>query len=87
MDPSSFDKLKCHVRHQLTKELEPLLRLRAADTIQRLGVVYHFEYEINEVLNSMSMDIPEVVNCVNDVYSRTLLFRLRRQNRSAASGN
>lgn len=79
MDPSSFHKLKSHVRSLLTRKTEPLLKLRTIDTVQRLGVAYHFEDEISEVLNSISMDSP----LMNDVYYSALFFRLHRQNHSS----
>ncbi|TVU25866.1 hypothetical protein EJB05_28379, partial [Eragrostis curvula] len=85
IDPSKFDKLKLHVRNLLTREAEPLLKLRAIDAMQRLGIAYHFDEETNAVLNSMSMDTLDKVDCENHVHFVALLFRLRRQNHFPAS--
>ncbi|TVU25864.1 hypothetical protein EJB05_28377, partial [Eragrostis curvula] len=84
INTSRFDKLKFHVRHLLTRDVEPSLRLRAIDMVQRLGVAYHFDEEISAVLKSVSADTPEVFNRLDNFNSRALLFRLRRQNHAPA---
>lgn len=83
-DPSIFDKLKFLVRHQLLHEMELLPKLRVIDTLQRLGVAYHFDEEIRAVLNSVTMEGQDV-DRMDDAHLMTLLFRLLRQNKSPTS--
>lgn len=85
MDPSDITSLMSHVRRQLMGEGDQLTKLRAVDTVQRLGVAYHFDEEIGDVLNSISMERAEVDGSMDDVHFTTLLFRLLRQNNSPAS--
>ena len=56
---------------------KPLEKLRLIDAIQRLGVSYHFEKEIDQVLNLVHNDCD--VND-EDLYTISLKFRLLRQN-------
>jgi hypothetical protein len=83
-DPSSFDKLKFRVRHLLHHEMELLPKLRVIDTVQRLGVAYHFDEEIHAILNSVSMEGQDVGR-MHDAHLMTSLFRLLRQNKSPTS--
>lgn len=78
VDPSSFDKLKFHVRHLLPREVELLPKLRTIDTVQRLGVAYHFDEEISIILNSVSLE-RQNIDRMDNVHFMTLLFILRRQ--------
>ncbi|KAF8718708.1 hypothetical protein HU200_025009 [Digitaria exilis] len=84
VDPSSFDKLKFYVRHLLLQEVELLPKLRTIDTVQRLGVAYHFDEEISAILNSVSVEGQDI-DRRDDVHLMTLLFRLLRQNNSPSS--
>lgn len=84
VDPSSFDKLKFYVRHLLLREVELLPKLRTIDTVQRLGVAYHFDEEISAILNSVSVEGQDI-DRRDDVHLMTLLFRLLRQNNSPSS--
>ena len=52
-------------------------KLLLIDAIQRLGVAYHFESEIDEVLKHMFDG--SVVSAEEDVYTASLRFRLLRQ--------
>nr|CAB3496309.1 unnamed protein product [Digitaria exilis] len=84
VDPPSFDKLKFYVRHLLLREVELLPKLRTIDTVQRLGVAYHFDEEISAILNSVSVEGQDI-DRRDDVHLMTLLFRLLRQNNSPSS--
>ncbi|KAL6314019.1 hypothetical protein AAG906_011753 [Vitis piasezkii] len=79
------DHLKQHVQ-QLKEEVRKMLmaadddsaqKLLLIDAIQRLGVAYHFESEIDEVLKHMFDG--SVVSAEEDVYTASLRFRLLRQ--------
>ncbi|RLN41375.1 hypothetical protein C2845_PM01G11240 [Panicum miliaceum] len=84
-DPSSFDKFKFHVRDLLLHEMELLPKLRVIDTVQRLGIAYHFDEDIRAILNSVSMEERDVDRMEDDAHLMTLLFRLLRQNKSPTS--
>ena len=74
--------LKEKVRMMLVSPIDNLSeKLNLIDSIQRLGVSYHFENEINEVLQqiyniSTSNDF---ITHDSDLHSHSLLFRLFRQ--------
>ncbi|XP_034678278.1 LOW QUALITY PROTEIN: (-)-germacrene D synthase-like [Vitis riparia] len=79
------DHLKQHVQ-QLKEEVRKMLmaadddsaqKLLLIDAIQRLGVAYHFESEIDEALKNMFDG--SVVSAEEDVYTASLRFRLLRQ--------
>ncbi|KAJ9671958.1 hypothetical protein PVL29_025552 [Vitis rotundifolia] len=79
------DHLKQHVQ-QLKGEVRKMLmaadddsvqRLLLIDAIQRLGVAYHFESEIDEALKHMFDG--SVASAEEDVYTASLRFRLLRQ--------
>ena len=57
---------------------------RVIDTLQHLGVAYHFDEEIRAVLNSVTMEGQDV-DRMDDAHLMTLLFRLLRQNKSPTS--
>ncbi|CAN6307074.1 unnamed protein product [Urochloa humidicola] len=83
-DPSSFDKLKFRVRDLFHQEMDLLPKLRVIDTVQRLGVAYHFDEEISAILNCVSLEGQDV-DQMDDAHLMTLLFRLLRQNNSPTS--
>ncbi|XVE80271.1 hypothetical protein DITRI_Ditri14bG0126800 [Diplodiscus trichospermus] len=58
---------------------EPSEKLKLIDAIQRLGVSYHFEKEIDQVLHLAYKDFDIDVND-EDLYTISLKFRLLRQN-------
>jgi hypothetical protein len=64
--------------------MELLPKLRVIDTVQRLGVAYHFDEEIHAILNSVSMEGQDVGR-MHDAHLMTSLFRLLRQNKSPTS--
>jgi len=78
---SIFDKLMFRIRHLLLHEMELLPKLRVIDTLQRLGVAYHFDEEIRDLLKSVSMEGQDI-DRMDDAHLMTLLFRLLRENKS-----
>ncbi|XP_031253440.1 (R)-limonene synthase 1, chloroplastic-like [Pistacia vera] len=72
------ESLKEKVRTMINKVDKPLDQLELIDNLQRLGLAYHFETEINTILHS-------VHNCIDDkwkkenLYAASLEFRLLRQ--------
>ncbi|KAF5767883.1 putative R-linalool synthase [Helianthus annuus] len=54
---------------------DPTMTLQLIDTIQRLGVGYYFQEEINNILEKLTKVLPD-----DDLYILALLFRLRRHN-------
>lgn len=70
--------LKENVRMLLNKEdLDSLHKLELVDTIQRLGVSYHFEDEIKRILEAIHSS-DEKLNSP-DLHATSLKFRLLRQ--------
>ncbi|PKU75140.1 alpha-humulene synthase-like [Dendrobium catenatum] len=69
--------LQIEIRKILTDAIDPLQSLELIDSIQRLGVAYHFQKEINDILRRVhSINIDE-----DDLYATALHFRLLRQER------
>ncbi|XP_048232245.1 probable terpene synthase 9 [Ricinus communis] len=69
-----LQKLKDEVRSLLTTfTKEPCGQLKLIDSMQRLGVSYHFREEIKEILNLVELDSD------SDLYTTALHFRLLRQ--------
>ncbi|CAA2975163.1 terpene synthase 10-like [Olea europaea subsp. europaea] len=60
--------MKMQVKMMLDETMEPLDQLELIDNLERLGISYHFEDEIEQILAF-----------INRKYSRTLEFRLLRQ--------
>ncbi|KAM0058767.1 putative geranyl diphosphate diphosphatase [Helianthus debilis subsp. tardiflorus] len=54
---------------------DPTMTLQLIDTIQRLGVGYYFQDEINNMLEKLTKVLPD-----DNLYTVALLFRLRRHN-------
>nr|QWQ79571.1 TPS13 [Juglans sigillata] len=76
-----IEELKENVRTMLTATVEkPSQKLNLVDAIQRLGVSYHFDNEIQAILQQLQKthesDDPEYKH---DLYTVALLFRLLRQ--------
>ncbi|XP_050225722.1 terpene synthase 10-like [Mercurialis annua] len=72
-----IEELKSEVKTKLERADNDLHELEMIDTLQRLGVAYHFEDEIERALNSIYIN-PK--NCrTKDLYATALEFRLLRQ--------
>ncbi|OVA08088.1 Terpene synthase [Macleaya cordata] len=74
--------LKEDVRHMFDEAAGwSLSSLKLIDTIQRLGLNYHFEDEIKGSLDTImtTKDKSDVCHQENDMYTRALRFRLLRQ--------
>jgi hypothetical protein len=77
---SRQDKLKRSVKDILLNKAETSnCKLNLIDTMQRLGISYHFEEEIRSILSTISME-PVNVRHADDVASTALKFRLLREN-------
>ncbi|XP_061375423.1 probable terpene synthase 2 [Gastrolobium bilobum] len=63
------------------KAFRPLTQANLIDSVQRLGLCYHFEREIGEVLQHIHNSYVEngIITLNEDLYSLALLFRLLRQ--------
>ncbi|CAK9185518.1 unnamed protein product [Ilex paraguariensis] len=70
---TTLEELKQKARGLLTSEKEPCAQLKLIDSMQRLGVAYHFEEEIRDSLNQ----VRDVV--MGDLYTTALQFRLMRE--------
>jgi (-)-germacrene D synthase len=76
-------ELKEEVKRMLMATIEkPLEKLDLIDQLQRLGVSYHFESEIDEILQKLHKSPPGCNNgngTDEDLYTIALWFRLLRQ--------
>ncbi|XP_021909815.1 (-)-germacrene D synthase-like, partial [Carica papaya] len=82
-DRRKYDNLKEEVKQILILVVDKPLRekLVLIDTIQQLGVAYHFEREINEILKQIyetQLDL-DIINDSDDLYNISLLFQLLKQ--------
>ncbi|KAL6318340.1 hypothetical protein AAG906_039432 [Vitis piasezkii] len=74
------EDLKEKVRRSLIAAAgNPSQQLNYIDAIQRLGVAYHFEREIEEALKHMYDNYYDVEHKDDDLYNVSLQFRLLRQ--------
>ncbi|XP_048133552.1 (-)-germacrene D synthase-like isoform X4 [Rhodamnia argentea] len=76
-----IERLKGEVRKMLTDAMaKPSQKLNLIDQIQRLGIAYHFETEIDKQLEQIHRSYFEF-HCGdnNDLHTIALLFRLLRQ--------
>ncbi|XP_043700444.1 (-)-germacrene D synthase-like [Telopea speciosissima] len=73
------EELKEEVRRMLRADanFDPSNKLNLIDSLQRLGVAYHFEGEIEELLEQMKDTVPP--DHGNHLYTIALWFRLLRQ--------
>nr|WBO38677.1 terpene synthase 6 [Aquilaria agallochum] len=73
-------KLKEQVRELLLAGLDrPWEQLDLIDSIQRLGVAYHFENEIENLLQGIHKNLDNCLEENNNLHGISLLFRLLRQ--------
>ncbi|KAG5224360.1 terpene synthase [Salix suchowensis] len=73
-------KLEAEISMRLANASKPLDQLELIDTLQRLGLSYHFADEIESILKSL-FDENHIQNTktANDLYATALEFRLLRQ--------
>ncbi|TYI32154.1 hypothetical protein ES332_A04G039100v1 [Gossypium tomentosum] len=73
-------KLQEEVRMMLGNMVDSLEKLELIDTLQKLGLSYHFQAEINNTLKNISTDRTGTVAWKKDnLYATALEFRLLRQ--------
>ncbi|KAJ8752525.1 hypothetical protein K2173_004813 [Erythroxylum novogranatense] len=76
--PYELQKLKDEVRRMLMNPSDgPSQKLNMIDLLQRLGVAYHFEPEIEGALNEIAANFNYEIEY--DLYTASLQFRLLRQ--------
>ena len=77
-----MEELKKEATRLLKSEREPSAQMKLVDSIQRLGVAYHFEEEIRDSIDH----VHEAV--MGDLYTISLQFRLLREHdHSISSGS
>ncbi|XP_030525229.2 (-)-germacrene D synthase-like isoform X2 [Rhodamnia argentea] len=77
-----IERLKGEVRKMLTGALDkPSQKLNLIDQVQRMGIAYHFELEIDDQLEQIHRNYFELHHGDNedDLHTVALLFRLFRQ--------
>ncbi|KAK2650650.1 hypothetical protein Ddye_018139 [Dipteronia dyeriana] len=78
-----LEELKEEARKLLESANESCKKLKLIDSLQRLGVAYHFEEEIKEALNLHLKD----VMITRDLHAATLQFRLLREHGHSISSD
>lgn len=74
------EKLKDEVRRMLQKRMtNSLEQLELVDILQRLGIYYHFEEEIDTVLKQIYVNYNKRDHHNEELYATALEFRLLRQ--------
>ncbi|KEH26009.1 sesquiterpene synthase [Medicago truncatula] len=79
---TQIDTLKSEVRNMLVaKTDEPFAKVKLVDSICRLGVSYHFEKEIDDVLQQVHKSCVENGEVIleDNLFSLAVLFRVLRQ--------
>ncbi|XP_062153315.1 probable terpene synthase 9 [Alnus glutinosa] len=68
-----LEELKRNAKFLLTSNKDPCVLSKLASTMQRLGVAYHFEKEIEEAVGLLSPDV------TSNLHTTALQFRVLRQ--------
>ncbi|XP_058744618.1 probable terpene synthase 2 isoform X2 [Vicia villosa] len=87
---AQIETLKDEVRKMLLSKIEnQLLKVNLIDSICRLGVSYHFEHEIDEVLQHIHKTCVENEEIIleDNLHSIAVLFRVLRQQGFRVSSN
>ncbi|RHN51203.1 putative lyase [Medicago truncatula] len=87
---TQIDTLKSHVRNMLVAKSEkPFEKVKLIDSICRLGLSYHFEKEIDEVLQHIHKSYVENGEIIleDNLFSLAVLFRVLRQHGFYVSPN
>jgi hypothetical protein len=74
-----LEELKRNAKFLLTSNKDPCVLFKLASTMQRLGVAYHFEKEIEEAVGLLSPDV------TSNLHTTALQFRVLRQHGSSIS--
>ena len=75
-----LEKLKGDVNMMLAQVGKPLHQLELVDSLQRLGIYYHFQEEIKRILHSIYNNYDRNDKWKNgDLYATALEFRVLRQ--------
>ncbi|GAV79948.1 Terpene_synth domain-containing protein/Terpene_synth_C domain-containing protein [Cephalotus follicularis] len=70
---TKLEELKLEAKRLLVCTKDPCVLLKLIDSMQRLGVAYHFQLEIKEALDHVKLDV------TGDLYTTALQFRLLRE--------
>ncbi|PIM97089.1 hypothetical protein CDL12_30448 [Handroanthus impetiginosus] len=75
------EELKEEMRRELKEasNIDYMRQLRMVDSIQRLGIAYHFEEEIDQSLQDVFEKFDDYFKDKDDMYTTALSFRLLRQ--------
>lgn len=74
------EKLKEEVKEELKEASTDVVGLlKLVDAMQRLGIAYHFEVEIDRALQNLSEIFEDFCKDNDDMYTTALGFRLLRQ--------
>ncbi|GAV90241.1 LOW QUALITY PROTEIN: Terpene_synth domain-containing protein/Terpene_synth_C domain-containing protein, partial [Cephalotus follicularis] len=74
------NKLKEEVRIMLDEVVDPLQQLELIDTLQRIGLAYHFKDQVKKILKSIYNDSQSHTDTRRkNLYATSLEFRLLRQ--------
>ncbi|XP_020590460.1 terpene synthase 10-like [Phalaenopsis equestris] len=75
------DKLKEEVRYLIGQQHDLIKQLELQDAMRRLGLDYHFNSEIKNLLNSISSSKQNIEDLIlnNNLHGSALLFRLLRE--------
>lgn len=74
-----FNELKEQVKTFLGERRDSLEQLELIDILQRLGISYHFETEIKDILERIYSKVYEDDWKKNNLYATSLEFRLLRE--------